>query len=391
MNTLYHFTLSFKLAFRNIISSGLRTWLTIITLALAFVMILFFNSMYKGWEYQGIIDQEDWEFAQGHLTHPEYDKLDPFTIESGHGTFEDNPHAIPVLIIQANIYPEGRMLPILLKGIPSDQQIVKLPTHKFKHSEAEIPVIIGEGMAQNNHLKVGDKILMRWKDNKGTFDAKNVTIEAIFKTSVPTVDAGQIWIDINTLWSLTGKKQEATYFLCDADFDQSKTGDWKFSSKDELLKDFYAMIEMKSSSSVFLYGILMIIALIAIFDSQVFSVFKRQKEIGTYIALGFTKKRVTFLFTVEGVMYALLAIIVGTVIALPLISWLNTVGIPMSANQEASKEMGVTIGEYIYPLLTTGLYLKTVLWIIGLSAIVSYLPVRKIAKMNTVDALKGKK
>lgn len=391
MNTLYNIGLSFRLAFRNIISSGLRTWLTIITLAAAFIMILFFNSMYAGWEYQGIRDQVAWEFAQGHVTHPEYDKLDPFTIESGQGVYEKDEHLTPVLIRQANIYPEGRMVPIMLKGIPADQDVVALPTNLLKESKANIPVLIAQAMADNNHFKVGDEILMRWKDKNGTFDAQNITIAGIFDTNVPTIDAGQIWMDLGRLGELTGLTNNATYLLADEQYNQSTNKTWTYEDKDQLLVEFYNLIEMKKGGSSFLYGILMMIALIAIFDSQVFSVFKRQKEIGTYIALGFTKKRVTFLFTLEGTMYAIIASIVGSIIAFPLIGWLSEVGIPMSSNIEQSREMGITIGEYIYPLLTPELFTKTVFWVVTLSAIISYLPVRKIAKMNTVDALKGKK
>ncbi|WP_044205867.1 ABC transporter permease [Flammeovirga sp. OC4] len=391
MDTLYNIGLSFRLAFRNIISSGLRTWLTITTLSLAFVMILFFNSMYTGWEYQGIRDQVNWEFAQGQVIHPDYDKLDPFTIESGHGKYEKDAHLTPVLIRQANIYPDGRMVPILLKGIPADQQIVELPTQLLKESKANIPALIGLGMAQDNNLKVGDTILMRWKDKNGTFDAQNITIAGIFETNVPTIDAGQIWIDLNRMNQLTGLQQEATYLLADAEYNQTTNASWNYQDKEALLKEFYELIELKRGGSSFLYGILMLIALIAIFDSQVFSVFKRQKEIGTYIALGFTKKRVTFLFTLEGTMYAFIATVVGSIIAIPLLSWLHEVGIPMTSNVDQSRKMGITVGEYIYPLLTPELFSKTVFWVVILSAVISYLPVRKIAKMNTVDALKGKK
>ncbi|MBB3699298.1 FtsX-like permease family protein [Flammeovirga yaeyamensis] len=390
MEIVHNFLLNFRLAYRNIISAGLRTWLTITTLAFAFLLILFFNSLYTGWEYQGIRDQIDWEYADGQIIQTDYDKLDPFSIESGHSQILDQPQLTPVLIRQGNLYPQGRLLPILIKGIPADQQVVKLPTSSFLQSKDDIPAIIGDGMATDNHLKIGDKILLRWKDKNGTFDAKQITIVDIFKTNVPTVDGGQIWVDINTLWEMTGMQNEVTYHLVKGTFEDELSDQWRFEIQQELLKEFVAMVDMKKGSSAFLYIILMFIALIAIFDSQVFSVFKRQKEIGTYIALGFTKKRVTFLFTLEGTMYAFIATIIGTAISVPLITWLGVEGVDLG-NQDQSRQMGVTVGEKLYPMLTSGLLFSSVFWVILLSTIVSYLPVRKIAKMNTVDALKGKK
>ena len=46
--------------------------------------------------------------------------------------------------------------------------------------------------------------------------------------------------------------------------------------------------------------------MLAIFDTQVLSIFRRQKEIGTYVALGMTRKQVVALFTVEGAMHSVL-------------------------------------------------------------------------------------
>ena len=49
--------------------------------------------------------------------------------------------------------------------------------------------------------------------------------------------------------------------------------------------------------------------MLAIFDTQILSIFRRQKEIGTYVALGYTRREVVGLFTVEGTMHAVLAAI----------------------------------------------------------------------------------
>ena len=57
-----------------------------------------------------------------------------------------------------------------------------------------------------------------------------------------------------------------------------------------LLKSITDLIKMKSVSGYVLYIILMSLAMLAIFDTQVLSIFRRQKEIGTYIALGMTRR-----------------------------------------------------------------------------------------------------
>ncbi len=60
-------------------------------------------------------------------------------------------------------------------------------------------------------------------------------------------------------------------------------------------------------------------AMLAVFDTQVLSIFRRQKEIGTYVALGMTRGQVVKLFTIEGAMHSVLAALVGAVYGIPLL------------------------------------------------------------------------
>ena len=127
--------------------------------------------------------------------------------------------------------------------------------------------------------------------------------------------------------------------------------------------------------------------MLAIFDTQVLSIFRRQKEIGTYIALGYTRQQVVGLFTVEGTMHAVLAAILATVYGLPFLLWQAKVGwtMPMDTSQ-----FGMAIAQTLFPVYTVSLVVATVLIITLTTAIVSYWPSRRIAKMNPTEALRGK-
>jgi putative ABC transport system permease protein len=61
--------------------------------------------------------------------------------------------------------------------------------------------------------------------------------------------------------------------------------------------------------------------MLAVFDTQVLSIFRRQKEIGTYIALGYTRREVVGLFTVEGAMHSVLAAVVAALYGFPFLWW----------------------------------------------------------------------
>jgi putative ABC transport system permease protein len=95
------------------------------------------------------------------------------------------------------------------------------------------------------------------------------------------------------------------------------------------------------------------LALLAIFDTQVLSVFRRQREIRTYVALGMTRKQVVGIFTVEGAMYSISAAVVAVIIGVPLFIWLANIGVSMGVN--ADQDFGLVIAERIFPAFGAGL------------------------------------
>lgn len=381
--------LAFQLAFKNLIGSGLRTWLNVGVLSFAFVIMIFYNGLIDGWNEQAKLDSVAWEYGNGQLHEESYDPFDPFTLQDGHGILDENKsqNLTPILLRQATVYPEGRMLSVVLKGIKADQDVLNLPTAALEESDAFIPAVIGKRMAETANLEEGEEVLLRWRDKNGTFDAANITIVGIFDCNVPNVDNGQIWISIERLWELTGMENEATMFIANDEYIHEEIAGWTYSSKEDLLRELTEIIAMKKVSGSIMYGLLLAIALLAIFDTQVLSIFRRQKEIGTYIALGMTRWQVVGLFTVEGSMYSFLATIVGCIYGIPFLYYMATNGITMAANAD---DMGISIADVIYPVYGLELIISSIVLVVISATIVSFLPARKIAKMNPVDALKGK-
>lgn len=381
--------IAFQMAFKNLIGAGLRTWLNVVVLSFCFIVIVFYNGFLNGWQEQGRLDAKNWEFGNGQLLYAGYDPYDQFTIEDSHGILpqEQSTNLTPILIRQATLYPKGRMNPILIKGIPINQKIIYLPIEQLAKSKAQIPVIIGKRMAQATKLGKGDNVLLRWKDKNGTYDAATITIAAIFDTKSATIDNGQIWMDLDKLWQITGLTNEATLYIANDNYKPQQIDGWEFQSLDFLLKDFNSAVQSERIASVIIYSILLLLGLFAIFDTQVLSIFRRQKEIGTYISLGMTQQQVVQIFTVEGSMYSILAGIVGLIIGTPIFYYTSTQGINVGNGAEG---MGVRFGDIIYPSFGPVLIIGTLILLIISATLVSYLPARKISKMNPVNALKGK-
>jgi len=386
--------LAIKLAFKNLLGAGLRTWLNVIVLSFAFVLIIFYNGLIDGWNRQARNDTQNWEIGNGQFWHPAYDKYDYYTIAESHGVISEEIHNLinedkltPVLIIQATIYPQGRMQGALLKGVDPNQQILMLPTSDIRNSQNKFAAIIGTAMADATKLKVGDQVLMRWRDKNGTFDAREIEIVSIFNCDVPPVDNGTIYMSIEVVQEMTDLQNQATMLVSNLEYENTNLEGWEYKDLGFLLVELDNIIEGKKGGGMFLQSILLILALLAIFDTQVLSIFRRQKEIGTYIALGLTRAQVVRIFTVEGAAHSILAAIVGAIYGIPLFIYMSKVGIYYGS---MAKTTGLTMPETLYPYYSIGLIISSIIIVVIAATIVSYLPARKISKMKPTDALKGK-
>lgn len=168
---------------------------------------------------------------------------------------------------------------------------------------------------------------------------------------------------------------------------QESIAGWEFKDHDFLFKDLEQMIKTKSVGGSIFYLIILALALLAIFDTQVLSIFRRQREIGTYIAMGMTRREVVGIFTVEGAMHALLALIAGAIYGVPLLFWVKSKGISMP---EGTDEFGMAAAEHMFPYYSATLVFGTIILVMIATTIVSYLPSRRITKMNPNDAIRGK-
>lgn len=385
----------FQLALRNLIRAGLRTWLNVFVLSLAFVAIILMQGVNQGIIEQASRSMIDSELGGGQFWHENYDPYDPLTLEDAHAPLPPalqqlvgNQQAIALLVTQGTIYPGGRMLPVLLKGIDPQQQLLDLPTAELANHAGSIPVLIGSRMAESTRLSVGDPLTIRWRDAHGTFDARDALVVQIMNTSVQTVDQGQVWLPLDTLRNMTAMPGEATLITLakDATPPAGLTG-WDFKDLNFLLRDVREIVRIRRIGAGILNTILLFLALVAIFDTQILSVFRRRKEIGTLIALGMTRSGVIRLFTLEGGLHGILATVIGAIYGIPLLGYLASVGIPLPQSTEG---FGMAIGLVLYPVYGPGLVLGSLLLVLLAVTVVSYLPTRQIANLKPTDALRGR-
>jgi putative ABC transport system permease protein len=384
-----------KLALRNLLGAGLRTWLNVVVLSFSFVVIIWTQGLYEGMNDQAERASVDAALGGGQYWQEKYDPLDVLSLEDAHAVVPDelqsmiaDDRATAILVVQGTLYPKGRIQPVVIKGIDPDQKLLSVPSRFLKSDDDRFPALIGSRMAKSTGLTVGDTVTLRWRDANGTFDARDVEIVQVMKTVVQSIDQGQVWIPLDKLRALAGMEDEASLIVvAQGTRERPEVSGWVFRDLDFLLSDVKQLVRMKSAGATILYVVLILLAMLAIFDTQVLSIFRRKKEMGTLMALGFTRGRVIRLFTLEGALHGVLAAVVAALYGIPFLTWYARHG---WALPEGMDSYGFAIGEKLFPVYSAGLVIATTLLVLVITTIVSFLPTRKIAKLKPTEALRGR-
>jgi putative ABC transport system permease protein len=384
-----------RLALRNIIGTGLRAWLNAAVISFALVAAVWNQGLVSGMDEQAAQASQAVEFGDGQFWQEKYDPYDPLTLEEAHAPLPAALRelvvagkATAVLILQGSIYPHGRMRSILLKGIDPEQRILDFPTATLADNATDLPALIGSRFAKAAGLALDDTVTLRWREPGGAFNAQDGRVAHVMKTTVASIDSNQAWLPLEKLQAMARLPGEATLVvLAQGMPPPGPLPGWTFRNSDYLLRDLRDLVKAKSYGRTIFLVIFLSLGMLAIFDSQVLAIFRRRREIGTLIALGFTRGQVIRLFTLEGALHGILAVILGAAYGLPLL-WLQArTGFAVPAGTE---DMGISIGEKIFPVFSAGLVLYIVLLALLVTTVVSFFPTRRIARLKPTDALRGR-
>lgn len=386
-----------RLALRNILGGRLRTWLNVLVLSFSYVAIVLFQGLYRGMDEQVSRFKIDSEYGGGQYWQESYDALDPLSIEEAHAVLPpplvrlvDEGKATAVLIAPGTLYPGGRVMPVQIKGIDPGQKIVVLPTTVLAGpgTDGDIPALIGERMAKSAGLKVGDTVTLRWREAGGSFNALDIRIAGVVSSPNPAIDAGQVWLALNTVRTMTRMDGQATLVILGKnDTDRPEAPGWAFKSLGLLLSDFKAIVRSKSAGASIFYTLLLLLAMLAIFDTQVLSIFRRRREIGMLMAMGMTRRAVVGLFSLEGALHGVLAALLAALYGTPLAFLFARNGWTLPKGTDS---YGMTLGDKLFPVYGVVLVLGTTLLVLTVTTVVSYLPTRRISKLKPTDALRGR-
>ena len=246
---------------------------------------------------------------------------------------------------------------------------------------------------------VGKKVILEFKDSKGQIFEKTFEIQAVDagKTETTFSYRGNFWIENSDGLAIATKQNEGDpqFYSLSVTTDGSRT-------VDEIKKDilalnggsYYDVSTFADDKAIVQAGInaisaglagfgflTLLAAVFGIINTQYISVLERTSQIGLMKSLGMRKSDVSKLFRYEAALIGLIGGIIGIVVAYG-ITFLN----PVIKNALKLQNTAGVDTNLLQPNWLAWILLVLVLMIISILS--GYLPARKAAKMNPIEALR---
>ena len=386
--------MNWSIAKKNFSRQGLRASLNVLVTALSIIALIFMLSLLNGFQAQATRNVINTDIGGGHYRAPGFDILSPSKWEDYTVKVPDtllrlhNKDKAEVLVVQGQLYPNRRLYPVQIRGISMDQSLLQLPLDNLKTFSANfddlIPVVVGAKMAKKAHLHKGDTLTLKWRDRSGAVDAKDIIIVDVGDILNPRVDEGVVWLRLDHLRLMTDRKNEVSWVAVKHYI--GLISEFEFQPVEFLMSDLLALWRQDRMNSKILWAILMTLVCISVFNTQMLNIFKRQKEIGTLMALGMDSQRIVRIFTLEGCLAAIWALVVALLLGLPFFIWFQGVGFDVSHLSEST----LPIRETIYPDYQPMEIIYSLIIVFILIVASSWFPVKKITRLDPTMALRGR-
>lgn len=254
-------------------------------------------------------------------------------------------------------------------------------------------IIMGEGLARNLGVNVGDRVVLLANTASGGTNAVEVTVRGLFSTVTKAYDDAALRVPIVTARQLLRTKGSHLWVVLlnktsDTDSMLAKLRGKLPQDKLEVvpwykLADFYNKTATLFTKQI--QGIRIIIALIillSISNTMTMSVMERIGEIGTSMALGVKRIGILRLFVSEGVLLGCFGGILGLLTGVGIAALISAIGIPMPPPP------GMARGYTGQILVTWDIALHAFVLAVGTTLVGSVYPAWRGSRKLIVDALR---
>ena len=276
-------------------------------------------------------------------------------------------------------------------------------------SEGSLPeqgkkqILLTEGLAEEMSVGIGDKVTFYTKTAYMGMQAWTFQISGLIRFPIEGMNqrfflaplasvqrflkmdsAGNSVLEVLVHLQDRDKLEETTLAIRDAastaGFDNLAVTPWTE------IGMFYAWMEMAEQIYSIVALFFFILGSTVIINTTMMVIFERMKEIGTVAAMGMTGGEITTLFFLEAFFISLMAGFVGVVLGIGITIPLSIYGIDYG---EAISATDFAISPIMRPILSLRSTVFVFIYSVAVASLASFLPTRKAAKIEPVEALRS--
>jgi len=272
---------------------------------------------------------------------------------------------------------------------------------RYLADDGALEAVAGALLARNLGARVGDELVILGSTPTGGVAALAVTLVGTFSSGVSDVDRSVIEVPFATAATAFELDDSAhaivvkTRTAADAHAvgealrrDLDLRADEVVLEWPELVAGLQQAIELDRTFGRILFGTVAAVVMIGVFNAFVMTIFERTREFGTLLALGMRPRALIGTLQLEGLCIAALGCTIGLALGVPLIVWLQRVGIPMG-------EAGAAVmrqfhgADRLYPALNVSVLVNPSALMVAATMLASLLPALRIRAIRPAEVLRA--
>ncbi len=290
-------------------------------------------------------------------------------------------------------------------GVEPDAELAVCPKLKdnitqgrFIRNDGVGEAVLAAGLADSIGVKVGDVLLLLAQTKEGALNAIDVEVVGLLTDRLPLGNNKLVFLHLDAAQRLLLMPGEVTEVAVKVHADSSRLAPvtaafatalkaggatrYAVDSWDSLAKVFKDIMSIQLVVFWVIKAVLLIIVTSSIVNTMVMSVYERIREIGTMIAIGFTRRDLQALFVLETVILGIIGGVVGLVWSSAIVFYFHRYGFTYTAP-------GTTFKMTIFPFITLANAIFAFFFAIACSLLSSIYPAYKASRLQPTEALRA--
>jgi putative ABC transport system permease protein len=260
-------------------------------------------------------------------------------------------------------------------------------------------IVIGEVLARNLRVDLGDEITLLGTGVDGSFAAAVVDVVGIFSSGAKDIDRNIAEISLEQFqdtFFMEGAGHLISIVGADLDsVEQLKADVTSLLPESEglVVHDWNVLqpgvkqaIQADMGSSFFMYFILVVLVSFSVLNTQLMSVLERTREFGIVMSLGLKPGRLGRLVVLETAMMGLMGTALGILAGALLTTWVGTVGFTIPGMDEMAAQFNLP--SRMYPQITTLSLLAGPVIVFLFTMLASIYPAVRLRWLHPVEAMR---